>query len=328
LTVSYRLNVVPIRFQKKSRRNIVRQSEDGAIAKRSTRVRLRPRADWHKRNFLTSVLIPSLFIKRAGDQAARPPQFPKIREGEICITWIGHASFLVQTHEVNVLIDPNWSKWLKVIKRLKQPGFEIHHLPSIDFVLVTHAHFDHLDRRTLRRVAADQPIVVPMGVGNLVHDLGFHIVHELDYWQTVELGPLKISLTPCHHWGARFLADLHRDFGGFVIAANGRTIFHCGDSAYFPGFREIGDRYPIEIALLPIGAYEAPTGREVHMNPEEAVKAFLELGAKTLIPMHYGTFRLGFEPLHEPPQRLLKSAREHRIEEKILVMTEGKPVVL
>jgi L-ascorbate metabolism protein UlaG (beta-lactamase superfamily) len=324
----YRLPVVPIRFPKKSRRNIVRQSGDGAIAKRSTRVRLRPRADWHKRNFLTSVLIPSLFIKRAGDQAPRPPQFPKIREGEICITWIGHASFLVQTHEVNVLIDPNWSKWLKVIKRLKQPGFEIHHLPSIDFVLVTHAHFDHLDRRTLRRVASDQPIVVPMGVGNLVHDLGFHIVHELDYWQTVELGPLKISLTPCHHWGARFLADLHRDFGGFVIAANGRTIFHCGDSAYFPGFREIGDRYPIEIALLPIGAYEAPTGREVHMNPEEAVKAFVELGARTLIPMHYGTFRLGFEPMHEPPQRLLKSAQEHGIEDKVLVMTEGKPVVL
>jgi len=322
------LNVVPIRFPKKSRRNIVRQSEDGSNAKRSTRVRLRPRADWHKRNFLTSVLIPSLFVRRAGDHAPRPPQFPKIREGEICITWIGHASFLVQTHEVNVLIDPNWSKWLKVIKRLKQPGFEIHHLPSIDFVLVTHAHFDHLDRRTLRRVAADQPIVVPIGVGNLVHDLGFRIVHELDYWETVELGPLKISLTPCHHWGARFLADLHRDFGGFVIAANGRTIFHCGDSAYFPGFKEIGDRYPVEIALLPIGAYEAPTGREVHMNPEEAVKAFLELGAKTLIPMHYGTFRLGFEPLHEPPQRLLKSAREHRIEEKVLVMTEGKPVVL
>jgi hypothetical protein len=110
---------VPIRFPKRSRRNVIRQlSGDGATAKRSTRVRLRPRADWHKRNFLTSVLIPSLFIKRSGGYA--PPQFPKIREGEICITWIGHASFLVQTHEVNVLIDPIWSKWLKVIKRLKR----------------------------------------------------------------------------------------------------------------------------------------------------------------------------------------------------------------
>ncbi|MBO0696248.1 MAG: MBL fold metallo-hydrolase, partial [Verrucomicrobia bacterium] len=107
-----------IRFPKKSRRNIVRQSSDSEIAGRSTLVRLRPRADWHKRNFLTSVLIPSLFVKRAGGQAPRPPQFPKIQEGEVCITWIGHASFLVQTHEVNVLIDPNWSKWLKVIKRL------------------------------------------------------------------------------------------------------------------------------------------------------------------------------------------------------------------
>jgi L-ascorbate metabolism protein UlaG (beta-lactamase superfamily) len=179
-----------------------------------------------------------------------------------------------------------------------------------------------------RHVAANQPIVVPTGVGNLVHDLGFHIVHELDYWQTVELGPVKISLTPCHHWGARFLADSHRDFGGFVVATNGRTIFHCGDTAYFPGFREIGDRFNVQLALLPIGAYDAPTGREVHMNPEQAVKAFIELRANTLIPMHYGSFRLGFEPLHEPPQRLLAAARRHGIEEKVLLMTEGKPVVL
>ena len=318
---------MPIPFSKKSRRNVVRQSsENGARNKRSTRVRLRPRADWHKRNFLTSVLIPSLFVKRSGKYT--PPEFPKIRQGEICITWIGHASFLIQTHEVNVLIDPNWSKWLKVIKRLKQPGFEIHHLPSIDFVLVTHAHFDHLDRRTLRKVAADQPIVVPIGVGNLVHDLGFHIVHELDYWQTVKVGPLDVSLTPCSHWGARFLADSHRAFGGFVLAVDGRTIFHCGDSAYFPGFKEIGERYKIDIALLPIGAYDAPTGREVHMNPEQAVKAFIELGARTLVPMHYGTFPLSFEPMHEPPERLLASARAQGVQDKVLIMTEGKPVVL
>ena len=323
----YGSTTVPIPFSKKSRRNVVRQASDnGTATKRSTRVRLRPRADWHRRNFLTEVLIPSLFTKRSGVHV--PPEFPDIKKGEICITWIGHASFLIQTYEVNVLVDPIWSKWLKVIKRLKQPGFEIHHLPEIDFVLVTHAHFDHLDRRTLRRVAADQPIVVPIGVGNLVHDLGFHIVHELDCWQKVKLGPIDVSLTPCYHWGARFLADLHRGFGGFVINVDGRTIFHCGDSAFFPGFREIGEHYKIDIALLPIGAYDAPTGREVHMNPEEAVRTFIELGAKTLIPMHYGSFRLGYEPLDEPLQRLQKAAREHGIEDKVLVMTEGKPVVV
>ena len=318
---------MPIPFSKKSRRSVVRQrSGNGAPDEVSTSVGLRPGIDWHKRNFLTSVLIPSLFIKRSGDRAQ--PFFPKIGEGQICITWIGHASFLIQTQEVNVLIDPNWSMWLKVIKRLKQPGFQIHHLPSIDFVLVTHAHFDHLDRRTLRRVASDQPIVVPVGVGNLVHDLGFKIVHELDHWQTVELGPLRISLTPCHHWGARMLHDSHRGFGGFVVETTGRTIFHCGDSAYFPGFTEIGKRYDIETALLPIGAYDPPSGREVHMNPEEAVQAFLELGAKTLVPMHYGSFRLGYEPLEEPPERLLACARAKGIESEVLVLTEGRPVLL
>ena len=227
-----------------------------------------------------------------------------------------------------MLIDPIWSLWLKVIKRLKEPGFHIHHLPAIDFVLVTHAHFDHLDRRTLRAVAADQPIAVPVGVGNLVHRLGFNIVHELEEWQTVQLGPLEVSLTPAHHWGARFLADQHRGFGGFVIRAGARTVFHCGDTAYFPGFKEIGDRFKIDIALLPIGAYDPPLAREVHMNPEEAVQAFLELHAKTLIPMHYGTFRLSFEPMHEPPERLLAAARAHGIEDRILVMTEGNPMVL
>jgi L-ascorbate metabolism protein UlaG (beta-lactamase superfamily) len=318
---------VPIRFPKKSSRNIVRRtSGDGEGAKRSTRVRLRPGSDWRKRNFLTEVLIPTLFTKRAGSQAR--PFFPKIREGQICITWIGHASFLVQTHEVNVLIDPIWSLWLKVVKRLKEPGFHIHHLPSVDFVLVTHAHFDHLDRRTLRAVAADQPIAVPVGVGNLVHRLGFNIVHELEEWQTVQLGPLEVSLTPAHHWGARFLADQHRGFGGFVIRAGDRTVFHCGDTAYFPGFKEIGDRFRIDVALLPIGAYDPPLAREVHMNPEEAVQAFLELRAKTLIPMHYGTFRLSFEPMHEPPERLLAAARARGIEDRILVMTEGTPMVL
>src|SRR5213076_2984704 len=137
------------------------------------------------------------------------------------------------------------------------------------------------------------------------------------------LGPLRISLTPCHHWGARFLADTHRDFGGFVIASNGRTIFHCGDTAYFPGFKEIGDRFSVDLALLPIGGYDAPTGREVDMNPEEAVKAFLELGSKTLIPRRNRTFPLGFEPLHGPPQRLLAAARAQGIAQKVLLMTEG-----
>ena len=228
---------------------------------------------------------------------------------------------------MNLLIDPNWAKWLKVIKRIRHPGIRLHDLPSIDLVLVTHAHFDHLDRKTLRGVAEDQPVVVPFEVGNLVHDLGFRSVHELHYWETFEHESLKISLTPCHHWGARFLHDSHRGFGGYIIEAGGRTIFHCGDTAYFDGFKEIGERFDIDLALLPIGAYDPPSGREVHMNPEEAVSAFIDLKANKLIPMHYGTFRLSYEPLDEPPVRLLACARERGIEDKIFVMAEGQPEV-
>ena len=280
---------------------------------------------WHRRNFLSEVVIPSLFTRRHGHKIK--PVFPELAPGKICITWIGHASFLIQTPEHSVLIDPNWAKWLKVIKRIKHPGIELRDLPAIDLVLVTHAHFDHLDRRTLRAIASDQPIAVPEHVGNLVHDLGFNRIHELRHWQSFEHGTLKVTLTPARHWGARILHDSHRGFGGFLLEYAGRTIFHCGDTAYFDGFTEIGARANIEIALLPIGAYEAPTKRDVHMNPEQALQAFRELRAKTMIPMHFGTFRLSYEPLHEPPLRLMEKALELQLLDKIRLLNEGEPSV-
>jgi len=280
---------------------------------------------WHRRNFLTEVIIPSMFSPR--EEIASRPGLPDLKAGQVGITWIGHASFLIQTPEHSVLIDPNWAKWLKVIKRLKEPGLAIHELPAIDLVLVSHAHFDHLDKKSLKAVASDQPIVVPENVGNLVHGLGFNRVHELQRWESMELGSLKITLTPAQHWGARVLHDRHRGFGGFLIEYEGRTIYHCGDSAWFEGFAEIGRRSAIDIALLPIGAYDAPTGRDVHMNPEEALRAFQDLGAGLMIPMHYGTFRLGFEPLEEPPDRLLGHARTLGLQEKIRILREGEPAV-
>ncbi len=319
---------VPKSFPNRQPKAEIQKSAKAAGAKAAAGARkigLRPGNGWQKRNFLTEVLIPSMFEPRSGGHA--PPNFPELKEGEIGITWIGHATFLIQTREQNLLIDPNWAKWLKVFKRMRHPGLHLDDLPAIDLVLVTHAHFDHLDRKSLRGVAADQPIVVPFEVGNLVHDLGFRSVHELHYWESYQCGPAKITLTPAHHWGARVLHDSHRGFGGFVIEVAGRTIFHCGDTAYFEGFREIGERHAIDVALLPIGAYDPPSGREVHMTPEEALRAFVELGAARMVPMHYGTFRLSYEPLHEPPERLLTCAREHGLAERITIMTEGEPLV-
>ena len=286
---------------------------------------LKPAEGWHKRNFLSEVVWPSLFERRTGER--RTPEFPDLLPGQVALTWIGHASFLLQAPGVNLLIDPNWSRWLKVIKRMREPGLELHALPDIDAVLITHAHFDHLDKRTLRKVASEQPIVVPRHVGNLVHGLGFDRVHELEVWQSMQLGPVKVTMTPAHHWGARMLADSHRGFGGFLIEVEGRSILHCGDSAYFPGFAEIGKRLPVEIALLPIGAYDPPSGREVHMTPEDALRAFVELGAQTFVPMHYGTFRLSFEPPWEPPSRLIECAGAEGLLDRVCFLREGEPRV-
>lgn len=289
------------------------------------RVGLKPREGWRERNFLSEIIWPNLFRKRHGESLA--PDFPSLNAGQIALTWIGHASFLLQAPGVNLLIDPNWARWLKVVKRLREPGLELHALPEIDAVLVTHAHFDHLDRKTLRRVASEQPIVVPRNVGRLVQGLGFDRVHELDVWQTVQLGRVKVTLTPAHHWGARLLADTHRGFGGFLIEVEGRSILHCGDSAYFPGFAEIGKRRPVDIALMPIGAYDPPSGREVHMTPEDALRAFVELGAQTLVPMHYGTFQLSYEPAWEPPSRLIECAGAQGLLDRVCFLREGEPRV-
>lgn len=283
------------------------------------------RPKWTERNFITEVLLPSLFVKRNGQQ--QKPIFPKLTGEQIAITWVGHASFLIQTPQRNLLIDPNWNNWVFVIKRLRRAGFAIEDLPNIDLVLITHAHFDHLSRRTLSKIAARQPIVVPQGVRNLVHDLGFERIHEMQWWESLSFKDIKITFTPAKHWGARMIADRFRGYGGFAIEWKGRVIYHCGDSAMFDGFSEIGKRLKPEIALLPIGAYDPPSGRDHHMNPEQAMQVFQMLGAKTMIPMHYGSYRMSYEPIHEPEQRLLAAASNHGLLHQIRFLIEGQPQV-
>ncbi len=276
-----------------------------------------------RKNFVLDILLPSLFIRREGTPCK--PIFPEIPEGKVCLTWIGHASFLIQTSKHNILIDPNWANWIMVIRRLRHAGLAIEDLPNVDLVLVTHAHFDHLNRKSLRAIAASQPIVVPYGVGGLVSGLGFTQIHEMRWWDQWEFRGLSITFTPARHWGARFVADRHRGYGGFCLAFEDRRIYHCGDTAYFAGFREIGRRLQPQIVLMPIGAYEPPSGRDVHIDPEKAVQAFLELGAEVMIPMHFGTYRMSYEPLYEPAQRLLVAAARSGVLSRIRFLHEGVP---
>ncbi len=267
-------------------------------------------------------MLPSLFVKRLGQQ--RKLRELKLGPKDIAITWIGHASFLIQTRTDNILIDPIYANWIMGVKRLQKPGIAIRDLPPASLVLVTHAHFDHLHPRTLKRVAAGQPIIVPEHCGSLVSRMKFGEVIEMNWWQSKTIGDIKITFTPAKHWGARTLVDGHRAYGGFVIEYHGRRIFHSGDSTYFAGYKEIGDRLKPDIALMPIGAYETLSGKDNHIDPENAVKAFEDTGAEWFIPMYYGTFRISHEPFEEPLQRLFKAALRHAVASRIRILDPGK----
>jgi L-ascorbate metabolism protein UlaG (beta-lactamase superfamily) len=251
---------------------------------------------------------------------------------ELGVTFIGHSSFLVQIAGRKLLIDPVFAERLIALRRLRRPGVKIKDLPAIDLVLLSHAHMDHLNRPSLRRIVAHNnkvagraPIaVVPWGVEDLVSDLGFARVVTLEWWQTKSIGGPEITMTPCKHWGARLFKDTHRGFGGYVIRGGGHALYHSGDTAYFDGFAKIGNRLKPEVALLPIGAYRPDSYRGVHTCPEEALQAFLDLGARRMIPMHYGTFRLSQEPMEEPVERLMAAARQAGVAESVCVLPEGE----
>jgi L-ascorbate metabolism protein UlaG (beta-lactamase superfamily) len=254
-----------------------------------------------------------------------------VLNGELGLTFIGHSSFFAQLGGQNIVIDPNFAPWLFVLKRLRKPGIQVRDLPPIDVVLVTHAHFDHLHRPSLRAIvrqtrqnrARPPIIVVPHDVFDLVSDLGFDDVVELDWWNSYRHQNLTITHVPARHWGARVLRDAHRGYGGYVLRGGKHSLYHAGDTAYFGGFREIGRRLAPELALLPIGAYNPPSFRNVHANPADATRAFLDLHARWMVPMHYGTFRLSHEPLEEPLQLLEQEARTAGIQDRVVVLQEG-----
>ena len=157
----------------------------------------------------------------------------------------------------------------------------------------------------------------------MVGDLGFREVVELKWWQEFHHGDFSVTQTPARHWGARMLRDYHRGYGGYVIRSGRHSVYHAGDTAYFPGFQEIGERLRPELALLPIGAYRPASFRNVHTSPEDAVRAFLDLGAQWMIPMHYGSFRLSHEPIEEPLQLLSREAQAAGVAQRVLPLHEG-----
>jgi L-ascorbate metabolism protein UlaG (beta-lactamase superfamily) len=268
--------------------------------------------------------------------AAQPPP-PVPRGDQIVATWIGHATFLLQTTHGNFLTDPMFSDRASPVtwagpRRVHAPGVAFDALPKIDGVLLSHDHYDHCDVPTLRRLAArhDPLVLAPLGHEPLLKSAGIRRVVELDWWQTHAWNSaLTVTLAPSKHWCRRSIGGTnHRLWGGFFLQAPARKIYFAGDSGYDGTlFGEIGRRLgPPDLALLPIGAYEPRWFmRSAHMNPAEAVQVHRDLGARRSVAMHWGTWQLTDEGRDEPPCALAEARTAAGLaEDEFQVMAPGQ----
>jgi len=232
------------------------------------------------------------------------------------VTWIGHSTLLVRMDGVTFLTDPIFSEHAGPLgltgpKRHVAPGVPLTALPPIDFVTVSHDHYDHADLPTITALAKrGTRFIVPLRMGDLIRSAGGSPI-ELDWWEHTEVNGVRIHCVPAQHFSGRSVGDGNwRLWAGWVIEGPTRRFYHAGDTGYFAGFKEIAKRLgPVDLAAIPIGAYDpASIMHFVHINPEEAVQAAIDLGAHRVVAMHYGTFDLTDEPLDQPPYRFHAAA--------------------
>ncbi|MFD0676826.1 MULTISPECIES: MBL fold metallo-hydrolase [unclassified Paenibacillus] len=255
--------------------------------------------------------------------------FLRENNSKTTITWIGHSTFLIQMGKTNIITDPVYANTMGIRKRLTKPGIPFTELPPIDIVLISHAHYDHLDFPTIKRIGRNAQYLLPIGLKSLFERKQYHHSTELAWWDSKRLNGIEFTFVPAQHWTRRTLFDTNTShWGGWVMknGASGETVYFAGDSGYFKGFELIGKRFTIDYALLPIGAYEPVSIMKIaHMSPEEAVKSFIDLKAASFIPMHYGTFKLADDTPEEALLRLKAEWKRQKLDEaelKILLLGE------
>jgi len=269
---------------------------------------------------------------------ASPPAvvYPRAGATELRATWIGHSTVLLQIGELNLITDPVFSQrafpvqWMGP-RRVMDPGLALAALPPLDLVLLSHNHYDHLDRPAVKRLVRANPQatwVVPLGLGRYVRGWGARQIVELDWWQTADVHGGRITATPARHFSNRRLGDRNRSLWcGFALAVRGWRTWFAGDTAYHPQFGEIGSRCgPFDFVMIPIGAYEPRWFMErVHVDPEEAVRIYQDVAAAhagergpLMLAIHWGTFRLTDEPMDEPPRRMAARWQEVGFDEERL----------
>lgn len=251
---------------------------------------------------------------------------------EPTITWVGHCTFLIQLNGINIITDPVWANHLFTYKRLSPPGLPLHEMPPIDIVLISHSHYDHLHARTIKKLPGNPLYLVPVGLGKWFLRRGIQHVAEFNWWGTWKTKGLEFTFVPAQHWTKRTLFDTNTShWGGWVIEGkNSPSIYFSGDSGYFRGFSEIGTRFQLDYALMPIGAYEPEWFMHLqHVSPEEAVQAFIDTEAKYMIPTHYGAFMLADDTPKEALDRLYTEWQRREInKDKLYVPKLGEIIIL
>lgn len=259
------------------------------------------------------------------------PDFLKENKSLSTITWIGHATFLLQISGLNIITDPVMANIQGFMKRLTPPGLTFDELPQIDVVLISHNHYDHLDFKTIKKLNGDPLFMVPVGLKKLFYRRGLKKVVEFNWWQDKLLNEIKLTFVPAQHWSKRFLMGTNKShWGGWVIQSSESCIYFVGDSGYFSGFNEIGNQYQIDYCLMPIGAYEPEWFmHNQHVTPEEAIQGYLDAGAKNFIPMHYDSFRLADDTSREALDRLNNEWLRRRLPiEDLKILALGETIKL
>lgn len=268
------------------------------------------------------------------------PALPKdLGSGQLALTFINHITFLLQFDGLNILTDPVYSERVSPFrsvgpKRVRDPGLAFGALPPVHLVLITHNHYDHLDIETLLRLqdAHSPRFVTTLGNRAFLAEFGIHAVDELDWWQSVDVAGAKVTLTPAQHWSSRRPRNRNRTlWGGFVVSTAGCRVYFAGDTGYGGHFREVRERLGrMDVSLLPIGAYEPRWFmRDQHMNPDDAVRAHLDLQTKVSVGTHFGCFQLTDEGIDDPPRDLASARERHAVSpEAFLALETGETRVL
>lgn len=237
-------------------------------------------------------------------------------DDRLTASWLGHASVLLNLRGTWVVTDPALEQRVGIgrglaklgPRRLVRPALRARELPRLDLVLLSHAHMDHTDIGTLGAIRRDVPVVVQQGNRDLVRR--FSRVEELAWGESTEVEGITIESLEVRHWGARMVTDRHRGYGGYLLTKDGHAVLFAGDTAYTDAFVGIGERAKVDLAILPIGAYDPWIAN--HASPEQAWRMFKDTGAEYLLPVHHSTFRLSREPVDEPIRRLLAAAGRER----------------